>query len=108
MIVSGDRKEEVSYLAEIVGIQKVYAEAKPEDKVQIVENEIKKWKTAFLGDGINDAPALVAATVGIALGSNRDITAEAAGAVILDNTLERVDELIHISGRMEELPYKVL
>jgi heavy metal translocating P-type ATPase len=103
MIVSGDREEEVRYLADTVGITQVYASKSPEEKVDIVRQETKKQKTAFLGDGINDAPALASATVGIALGGNSDITAEAAGAVIMDNTLERVDEFIHISSRMRKI-----
>lgn len=100
MIISGDRAEEVNYLAEHVGIKEVYAGKSPEEKVDIVVAETKKAKTAYLGDGINDAPALLAATVGIAFGVNSDITSEAAGAVIMDNTLEKVDEFLHISKRM--------
>ncbi|MBS0638049.1 MAG: cadmium-translocating P-type ATPase [Verrucomicrobia bacterium] len=103
MIISGDREEEVRYLADVVGIAEVYAGKSPEEKVDIVVKETVKAKTAYLGDGINDAPALIAATVGIALGKNSDITAEAAGAVIMDNTLERVDEFIHISHRMKKI-----
>ncbi len=103
MIVSGDREEEVRYLANAVGISDIYASQSPEEKVSIVEREVQKRKTAFLGDGINDAPALVVATVGIALGGNSDITAEAAGAVIMDNTLSKVDEFIHISARMRKI-----
>ncbi len=103
MIISGDRKEEVEYLADVVGISKVYAEKSPEEKVEIVVAETKKAKTAYLGDGINDAPALIAATVGIAFGRNSDITAEAAGAVVMDSTLEKVDEFLHISARMRRI-----
>ncbi|MDP1836536.1 MAG: heavy metal translocating P-type ATPase [Chlamydiales bacterium] len=103
MIISGDRQEEVNYLANSVGITEVYASKSPEEKVDIVVKETKQSKTAYLGDGINDAPALMAATVGIAFGRNSDITAEAAGAVILDSTLEKVDEFLHISKRMKTI-----
>jgi heavy metal translocating P-type ATPase len=103
MIISGDREEEVKYLADNVGIKEVYASQSPEEKVAIVQKETKKAKTAYLGDGINDAPALVAATVGIAFGRNSDITAEAAGAVVMDSSLEKVDEFLHISKRMRKI-----
>ncbi len=103
MIISGDRLEEVRYLADHVGITEVYASQTPEEKVSIVEKETKKAKTAYLGDGINDAPALLAATVGIAFGQNSDITAEAAGAVIMDSSLKKVDEFLHISRRMRTI-----
>jgi heavy metal translocating P-type ATPase len=103
MIISGDREQEVRYLADSVGIAEVYANKSPEEKVNIVIEETKHAKTAYLGDGINDAPALMVATVGIAFGRNSDITAEAAGAVIMDNTLEKVDEFLHISKRMKTI-----
>lgn len=103
MIVSGDREREVRYLAEQIGISEVYAGKTPEEKVHIVEAESKKNKVIYLGDGINDAPALTVATVGIAFGQNSDITTEAADAVIMDNSLERVDELLHISHRMRRI-----
>lgn len=103
MIISGDREEEVRYLANHVGITDVYADKSPEEKVDIVVRETQKAKTAYLGDGINDAPALLASTVGIAFGRNSDITAEAAGAVIMDSSLEIVDEFLHISKRMRTI-----
>ena len=100
MIVSGDRASEVRYLAEQVGITEVHAEQSPEEKLAIVRRETSAAQTLYVGDGINDAPAMMAATVGIAIGQNSDVTAEAAGVVILDNSLNRVDEFMHISRRM--------
>jgi len=100
LIVSGDRESEVRYLAEQVGIQEVHAGQTPEQKVAIVRRETQRANTVFLGDGINDAPALTAATVGIAFGQNSDVTAEASGAVIMDSSLQKVDELLHIGRRM--------
>lgn len=100
MIVSGDRLPEVRYLADEVGITEIHAEQTPEDKLAIVRRETAAAKTLYVGDGINDAPAMMAATVGMAIGQNSDVTAEAAGVVVMDNALEKVDEFMHISRRM--------
>ncbi|NOT45884.1 MAG: heavy metal translocating P-type ATPase [Acidobacteria bacterium] len=100
MIVSGDRESEVRYLAEQVGITEMYAQQSPEDKLDLVRKETAAARTLYVGDGINDAPAMMAATVGMAIGRNSDVTAEAAGVVIMDNSLRKVDEFMHISRRM--------
>ena len=100
MIVSGDRESEVRYLADQVGITEIYAQKSPEEKLDIVRKETLAAKTLYVGDGINDAPAMMAATVGMAIGQNSDVTAEAAGVVVMDNSLEKVDEFMHISRRM--------
>ncbi len=100
MLVSGDRESEVHYLAEQVGITEIFAEQSPEQKLALVRSETAKAKTLYVGDGINDAPAMMAATVGMAIGQNSDVTAEAAGVVIMDNSLTKVDEFMHISRRM--------
>ncbi len=103
ILLSGDREAEVRYVAEQIGITEVYSGKSPEEKVAIVERETRSAKTLYVGDGINDAPAMMAATVGVALGQHSDVTAEAAGAVILDASLSKVDELIHIGRRMRQI-----
>lgn len=100
MIISGDRESEVRYLAGQVGITEVHAQQSPEQKLAIVRAETAKTKTLYVGDGINDAPAMMAATVGMAIGQNSDVTSEAAGVVVMDNSLTKVDEFMHISRRM--------
>jgi P-type E1-E2 ATPase len=103
LLVSGDRESEVRYLADRVGIEEVYAGQTPEQKVSITRQETKRAPTLFIGDGINDAPALVTATVGLAFGHQSEITAEAAGAVIMDTSLKRVDELFHLARRLRRI-----
>ncbi|MEJ7595578.1 MAG: heavy metal translocating P-type ATPase [Planctomycetaceae bacterium] len=103
MIVSGDRESEVRYLADAVGIQEVYFSQSPEQKLELVREQTRKAKTMYMGDGINDAPALTAATVGVAFGQSSDVTAEAASAVILESSLQKVDEFFHIGHRMRTI-----
>jgi heavy metal translocating P-type ATPase len=103
MIVSGDRESEVRYLADQVGITQIRAQKSPEEKLDIVRQETAKAKTLYVGDGINDAPAMMAATVGMAIGQNSDVTAEAAGVVVMESSLKKVDEFMHISRRMRTI-----
>ncbi|MEY3205383.1 MAG: Copper-transporting P-type ATPase, partial [Planctomycetota bacterium] len=103
MLVSGDRESEVKWLADLVGITEVHAGIQPEGKLRLVEEATAQAPTVFVGDGINDAPALAAATVGIAMGTASDVTSEAAGAVVMDSALERVDEVFHIGARLRSI-----
>ncbi|MBP3127813.1 cadmium-translocating P-type ATPase [Thalassospira sp. ER-Se-21-Dark] len=103
MLLSGDRESEVSYLSELLGISESLASQSPEQKVAIVRAETAKAPTLFMGDGINDAPALAVATVGIAFGKESAVTADAAGAVIPEASLVTVDELLHISMAMRRI-----
>ena len=103
MLLSGDRESEVSYLSDLLGIRDSLASQSPEQKVAIVRNEAAKAPTLFMGDGINDAPALAVATVGIAFGKESAVTADAAGAVIPEASLVTVDELLHISMAMRRI-----
>jgi len=103
ILLSGDRKAEVEHLAGLVGIQDIHFGKSPEDKVAFVRDATRSGKTLFVGDGINDAPAMLMATVGVAIGQNSDVTAESAHAVVLDSSLRKVDELIHIARRIRSI-----
>jgi heavy metal translocating P-type ATPase len=103
VLLSGDRPAEVSLFAAGMGISEVYGGKSPEEKVEIVRKMTAQAPTLYIGDGINDAPAMLNATAAVALGVNSDVTAEAAGAVILQSSLASVDELIHIGNRMRRI-----
>lgn len=104
VLLSGDRRSEVEHLAQIVGIEHIHAGAAPEEKLNLVTEETRLRKTLFVGDGINDAPAMLAATASVALGGqNSDVTAEAADAVVMDSSLRKVDELMHIAQRTRSI-----
>ncbi|MCL2689188.1 MAG: cadmium-translocating P-type ATPase [Chitinispirillia bacterium] len=100
LLVSGDKQSEVQYLADMIGIKETFCETSPERKLEIIKEITEKENTIFVGDGINDAPALLASTAGIAMGQNSEITASAAKVVIMDSGLKKVDEFIHISRRL--------
>ena len=74
-----------------------------EEKLAIVREETARAKTLYVGDGINDAPAMMAATVGMAVGQNCDVTIEAADVVAMEGSLKKVDEFMHISRRMRSI-----
>ena len=103
MLLSGDRESEVQYLANLVGIGEVLGGRSPEQKLETVVQATREAPTIFVGDGINDAPSLMAATIGIAFGQNSDVTTEAADVVIMDSSIEKIDEFMHISRRMRAI-----
>jgi heavy metal translocating P-type ATPase len=101
IMITGDRKQVGEYIGNQLGITKVESEVLPADKVNILLAEKKKFSPiAMVGDGINDAPVLAASDVGVALGAKGSTAAsEAADAVIMQDDLGRLDELVSISKR---------
>ncbi len=97
ILLSGDRQEQVDYLGAKLGIKKCYGGKSPEDKLNIVKHYSQKSPTLFVGDGVNDAPALLLATASIAFAKHNQITGESANAVLLENNLLKVDKLLHLS-----------
>jgi len=100
LLVSGDRKPTVEKIANELGIAEFFAEAKPEQKLSILRDELSSAKGAVIvvGDGINDAPALAAADVGVAMGARGNTAAsQAASVVIIEDSIRRLVDAISIS-----------
>ena len=99
-LVTGDNPKTAAYIARLAGISHVRAGVLPEEKAKIVtELQQGNGPVAMVGDGINDAPALAAADVGIAMGSGTDAAVETAGVVLLRADLHAAAEAIRISRR---------
>ena len=97
MMVTGDRRDTAEHIASELGIDEVHAETKPGDKLEIVKDlQVAQRRVAMTGDGINDAPALTQADVGIAVGSGTDIAMESADIVLMNDDLRSVPAALEI------------
>ena len=98
IMITGDNKKAASAIAKETGIDKVISEVLPQDKeVEVAKMQKEGKKVAFVGDGINDSPALVKSDVGLAIGSGTDIAIESADIVLIKNDLLDVVSAIDLS-----------
>jgi Cu+-exporting ATPase len=97
-LVTGDTRSSAQAIARQTGLKNIFPETRPEDKVRIV-NELKErgFTVAMVGDGLNDAPVLAAADIGIALGAGSDIAIEAADIILMTGDLRAVARAIELS-----------
>ncbi|KRK91587.1 copper-translocating P-type ATPase [Companilactobacillus futsaii] len=99
VMLTGDNQRVAEAIAKEVGIDEVIADVLPGDKADHVQALQKDGKVAFVGDGINDAPALTMADVGIAMGSGTDIAIESGGIVLMKNDLRDVAKALELSRK---------
>ncbi len=99
LMVTGDTEKTAYYIADQVGITDVVANAKPDQKLQIIQQlQSDGYHVGMIGDGINDAPALAAANVGFAIGSGTDIAIESADLTLVQGDITKVTETIELSA----------
>ncbi|MEH2263871.1 heavy metal translocating P-type ATPase [Nostoc sp.] len=105
VMLTGDNEETAHSVAKAVGIDRVYAQLLPEDKLDVIRRLQQKYQTvAMVGDGINDAPALAQASVGIAMGiSGSDVALETADIVLMADKLEKIAVAIHLGRRSQSI-----
>ncbi|NJR48393.1 MAG: heavy metal translocating P-type ATPase [Leptolyngbyaceae cyanobacterium CSU_1_3] len=103
VMLTGDNQQTANSVARSIGIDRVYAELLPEEKLQIIQQLQQKYQTvAMVGDGINDAPALAQATVGIAMGAaGSDVALETADIVLMTDRLEKIATAIRLGQRSQ-------
>lgn len=90
-LLSGDKKEVADYMADQLGIEEVIAEVMPDEKDRLImQKQAQGQLIAMIGDGINDAPALVRSDVGIAMGSGTDVSIDSADVILVNGELEKI------------------
>ena len=99
VMVTGDNRQAAEYIAKIAGVDEVVANVLPDGKDEIIRKLQEHGKTAMVGDGINDAPALTRADIGIAIGAGTDVAIDAADVVLTKSSLQDVCAAIRISRR---------
>jgi Cu+-exporting ATPase len=97
LIVSGDNAGSARRVGTELGVDEVHAELLPQDKARLIRGLQRKGNVAMVGDGINDAPALMQANIGIAMGGGTDIAIDSADIIILNNRLQAIIEAREIS-----------
>lgn len=97
LMLTGDNEGSANKIAKDIGIDYCFSELLPKDKVSIIEKLKKEGKVLMVGDGINDAPALTSANIGMAIGKGSDIAIESADIILMRNDLNDVYKAIHLS-----------
>lgn len=97
VLLSGDRRERCEEFGRVSGISEIYSEQSPDDKLEVIATLSKKGNVMYVGDGINDAPALAGASVGVSLSNATDVAMQSAQIVLLHNDLTLLPTALDLS-----------
>ena len=98
VMLTGDNKNTAEYIGKLIGVDEIVAEVMPEDKLnKIKELQMEGYLVAMAGDGVNDAPALAQADVGVAMATGTDIAIESAGITLLHGDISKLVKAVHLS-----------
>ena len=99
VMLTGDRKAAAETIAAEVGVDEVVAEVLPDGKEEVIRGLMEQGKTAMVGDGINDAPALTRADVGIAIGAGTDVAIDAADVVLTGSSINDAVKAVRLGRK---------
>lgn len=103
-MITGDVEETAQFIAKDIGLTRVVAKALPHEKANIINDLEKEYGTVVMvGDGINDAPALANASIGIAMGGGTDIAMEAADIILVKDDITSIQYAIQLSQRLRKI-----
>ena len=104
VMLTGDNRDASAAVAEQTGVEEVYADLLPGEKVEVLERLVKSGSVGMIGDGVNDAPALAASSLGIAMGgAGTDVALETADVVLMSDDLGKLPFMLRLSRRASEI-----
>ena len=104
VMLTGDNRDASAAVAEQTGVEEVYADLLPGEKVEVLERLVKSGSVGMIGDGVNDAPAMAASSLGIAMGgAGTDVALETADVVLMSDDLGKLPFMLRLSRRASEI-----
>jgi Cd2+/Zn2+-exporting ATPase len=109
LMLTGDNARSAQYIGKLAGVDEVFAQLLPEDKMRILQEHRKYGSVAMVGDGVNDAPALSTANVGIAMGAaGSDVALDSADVVLMSNDLRKIPHILALSRQAQRVVFQNL
>ncbi|MBO5889145.1 MAG: HAD-IC family P-type ATPase, partial [Clostridia bacterium] len=103
VIISGDNNKVVNLVKQKLGVDEAYGEISPKDKAEIVKKHNQTSNTMFIGDGVNDSPALIASSIGVSVANGTDIALSASEIILLNSNVENAVNAVKIGKKTRRI-----